>query len=130
IIIPRFLWEDKPINVLNNGYFYTTEVLSLDTNLTMSPTFLGTSLIMFGSWFYWVGGFISGVILFVFDRSFSHSSNLYWKIILLSSVGYLFFWVRDGFEVFCYILIKFFIVMFIYKNLTIIYKSLARKNEF
>lgn len=130
IIIPRFLWEDKPINVLNNGYFYTTEILSLDTNLTMSPTFLGTSLIMFGSWFYWVGGFISGVILFIFDRSFSHSSNLYWKIILLSSVGYLFFWVRDGFEVFCYILIKFFIVMFIYKNLTIIYKSLARKNEF
>ncbi|WP_152044353.1 WzyE family oligosaccharide polymerase, partial [Enterobacter hormaechei] len=113
IIIPRFLWEGKPINVYNNGYFYTAEILGLDTNLTMSPTFLGSCLIMFGQTFYWIGGILCGLIIFIFDKIISSSKTRYMKLLLLSSIGYLFFWVQDGFEVYCYVLIKFGIIMMI-----------------
>ncbi|RFU90115.1 MULTISPECIES: WzyE family oligosaccharide polymerase [Citrobacter] len=127
IVIPRFLWEHKPINVFNNGYFYTAEILGLETNLTMSPTFLGSCLIMFGSWFYWLGGVFSGLVLFFFDRCLFSVKSQYGKLILLSSIGYLFFWVRDGFEVYCYILIKFGILMVIYFILRKVLNLLAIK---
>ncbi|EJD6044837.1 WzyE family oligosaccharide polymerase [Providencia rettgeri] len=107
ILIPRFLWENKPINVYNNGYYYTTNILNLNTNLTMSPTLLGSSLIMFGSYFYWVFAILSGIVLYFFDLLLVSRKNKNLQLILICSIGYLFFWVRDGLEVYLYVVIKF-----------------------
>ncbi|EHN71533.1 WzyE family oligosaccharide polymerase [Aliivibrio fischeri] len=111
ILIPRFLWPDKPLNVFNNGYFYTSEVLKIDTNLTMSPTLLGSFIIMFGNNYYWILGVVTGVILYLFDDKLKYSRNNFTKMTILSSIGYLFFWVRDGFEVYCYVIIKFWLAI-------------------
>lgn len=67
IIVPRFLWESKPINFLNNGYFYTTYILNMDTQLTISPTIVGSFIIMFGTTWFWLWGLITGSTLKIID---------------------------------------------------------------
>lgn len=130
ILIPRFLWPDKPLNVFNNGYFYTSEILKINTNLTMSPTLLGSFIIMFGNVFYWVPGIITGFIIYIFDNRLRYSKSNFTKMAILSSIGYLFFWVRDGFEVYCYVIIKFWMAIILARFIYSIYMFLMPKKSY
>ncbi|ELA3032248.1 WzyE family oligosaccharide polymerase [Vibrio cholerae] len=130
ILVPRFLWPDKPLNVYNSGYFYTSEILKLNTNLTMSPTLLGSFIIMFGQGYYWFLGIVTGFIIYYFDYILRRGSNQFLKMSFLSSIGYLFFWVRDGFEVYCYVVIKFLIAIFLARILYSILISIIPMKSF
>ncbi len=120
IIVPRFLWEDKPINFLNNGYFYTTNILNMDTQLTISPTIVGSFIIMFGTTWFWLWGIITGFVLKFLDMVTRKTRSIILKISFVTCIGYCFFWVRDGLEVFMYISFKFFICIVFIKILATI----------
>ncbi|HDR1947532.1 TPA: WzyE family oligosaccharide polymerase, partial [Enterobacter hormaechei] len=95
-IVPRFLWESKPINFLNNGYFYTTYILNMDTQLTISPTIVGSFIIMFGTTWFWLWGLITGSTLKIIDAVTKKTRMITIKITFITCIGYCFFWVRDG----------------------------------
>ncbi|MBY6208223.1 MULTISPECIES: WzyE family oligosaccharide polymerase [Halomonas] len=111
IVVPRAMWEDKPINFMNNGYYYTTQILGLDTNLTISPTLVGSAIIMFGEHAYLFSP-ICAVVLYAFDKML-FSRRVLLKSFALCLLPYVFFMVRDGLEVFLYVGIKFLIVFFL-----------------
>ncbi|MFY7282579.1 WzyE family oligosaccharide polymerase [Enterobacter cloacae complex sp. IR5448] len=127
IIVPRFLWESKPINFLNNGYFYTTYILNMDTQLTISPTIVGSFIIMFGTTWFWLWGLITGSTLKIIDAVTKKTRMITIKITFITCIGYCFFWVRDGLEVFMYISFKFFLCVMIIKAISTIVGSLLKR---
>jgi enterobacterial common antigen polymerase len=74
-MIPRFLWPEKPLVVLNSGNFYTQVVLGRSESITYSPTLLGELYLVGGATVCLLGTFISGVVLRVFDEIILRSKN-------------------------------------------------------
>lgn len=68
--VPRVIWPEKPIMVLNTGNFYTLEILNFKVMATISPTINGSFYIMYGFIGLIVGSAIIGMLLKVFDNSF------------------------------------------------------------
>ncbi|HWU42670.1 MAG TPA: WzyE family oligosaccharide polymerase, partial [Bdellovibrio sp.] len=73
--IPRAIWPDKPLIVLNAGNFYTQNVLGRSDAITYSPTLLGELYLAGGSFACVVGAFSSGMILRALDEIVIRSRN-------------------------------------------------------
>lgn len=66
--VPRFIWADKPLIVMNAGNFYTQAVLRRTESITYSPTLLGELYLLGGITACAIGSFISGLVLRLFDE--------------------------------------------------------------
>ncbi|POP42678.1 O-antigen assembly polymerase [Superficieibacter electus] len=67
VFIPTWLWPDRPGIVLNTANYFTWEVLNNHSGLAISPTLLGSLVVMGGAWFIPLGAVTVGLIIKWFD---------------------------------------------------------------
>jgi enterobacterial common antigen polymerase len=67
VFIPTWLWPDRPGIVLNTANYFTWEVLNNHSGLAISPTLIGSLLVMGGAWFIPLGAVVVGLIIKWFD---------------------------------------------------------------
>ncbi|MEP0366649.1 MAG: WzyE family oligosaccharide polymerase [Cyclobacteriaceae bacterium] len=98
--VPRFIWSDKPIVIMNAGNFYTSVILNRTNFITYSPTFLGELYLIGGKYACFVGSFSAGVLIRKLD-SYSTKQNIGLKSIFVLSFGFLIIFnlYREGFFV-------------------------------
>ena len=67
VFIPGWLWHDRPSVVLNSANYFTWEVLDNHSGLAISPTLIGSLVVMGGVWFIPLGAVAVGMIIKWFD---------------------------------------------------------------
>ncbi|MEG3109266.1 MULTISPECIES: ECA oligosaccharide polymerase [unclassified Pantoea] len=67
VFIPSWLWPGRPVMVLNSANYFTWEVLNNHSGLAISPTLIGSLLVMGGVWAIPVGAVAVGMIIKGFD---------------------------------------------------------------
>lgn len=67
VFIPSWLWHDRPDAILNSANYFTWDVLDNHSGLTISPTLIGSLVIMGGVMFIPFGAIITGLIIKWFD---------------------------------------------------------------
>ncbi|AXF77857.1 ECA oligosaccharide polymerase [Erwinia tracheiphila] len=67
VFIPGWLWPDRPSVVLNSANYFTWEVLNNHSGLAISPTLIGSLVVMGGVWFIPLGAVAVGMIIKGFD---------------------------------------------------------------
>lgn len=67
VFIPSWLWPDRPSIVLNSANYFTWEVLDNHSGLAISPTLIGSLVVMGGAWFIPLGAAGVGLIIKWFD---------------------------------------------------------------
>ncbi|MGM3173456.1 ECA oligosaccharide polymerase [Dickeya lacustris] len=78
VFIPTWLWPERPAQVLNTANYFTWEVLGYHAGLAMSPTVLGSLLVMGGPWLLAPGALVVAMMIKGFDalyRCAQHSAN-------------------------------------------------------
>ncbi|MBA2817581.1 ECA oligosaccharide polymerase [Candidatus Pantoea persica] len=87
VYIPSWLWPGRPSMVLNSANYFTWDVLNNHSDLAISPTLLGSLLVMGGVWFILPGAVVVGLIIKGFDTLYLHgrdSENRYSGAIMQS----------------------------------------------
>ncbi|MEK6308742.1 MAG: ECA oligosaccharide polymerase [Pantoea dispersa] len=87
VFIPGWLWPDRPSIVLNSANYFTWEVLNNHSGLAISPTLLGSLLIMGGAGFIPLGAIAVGLLMKGFDSLYQQgreAGNRYSGAILQS----------------------------------------------
>lgn len=87
VFIPGWLWPDRPSMVLNSANYFTWEVLNNHSGLAISPTLLGSLLIMGGAGFIPLGAIAVGLLMKGFDSLYQQgreAGNRYSGAILQS----------------------------------------------
>ena len=87
VFIPTWLWPDRPSIVLNTANYFTWEVLNNHSGLAISPTLIGSLVVMGGVWFIPLGAVVVGLIIKWFDWLYelgNRESNRYKAAILHS----------------------------------------------
>ena len=67
VFIPSWLWPSRPGIVLNTANYFTWEVLNNHSGLAISPTLIGSLVVMGGMWFVPLGAVAVGLIIKWFD---------------------------------------------------------------
>ncbi len=67
VFIPSWLWPDRPHLVLNSANYFTWEVLDNHSGLAISPTLIGSLVVMGGVAFIPLGAVAVGLIIKWFD---------------------------------------------------------------
>ncbi|AZI89458.1 ECA oligosaccharide polymerase [Kosakonia sp. HypNH10] len=67
VFIPTWLWPSRPGIVLNTANYFTWEVLNNHSGLAISPTLIGSLVVMGGAWFIPLGAAAVGLIIKWFD---------------------------------------------------------------
>ncbi|OCQ50473.1 putative common antigen polymerase [Photorhabdus australis subsp. thailandensis] len=67
VFIPSWLWPGRPDTVLNSANYFTWEVLDNHSGLAISPTLIGSLIVMGGALFIPVGAIVVGLIIKWFD---------------------------------------------------------------
>lgn len=97
LLVPRFLWPDKPAILLDAAGYYTQIVIAYNRALTLSATIIGEGFLIgsFGAIFAIcvISGWLARILSVWMDRSTGMI-----KFILLANVPMGFFWVREGLE--------------------------------
>jgi len=98
-MVPRFLWGDKPIEILVPSVFFTKEILNYPNFVTISTGLVGESLLVFGK-FWWISPLLVGVLFNILKNSNIRGNLIYDKFlfILLSPIFFGLF--RDGLAIF------------------------------
>ncbi|RWR02765.1 common antigen polymerase [[Pantoea] beijingensis] len=87
VFIPSWLWPERPQVVLNSGNYFTWEVLNNHSGLAISPTLIGSLLVMGGVAFIPLGAIVVGFIIKWFDWLYAlgkYEKNRYKAAILQS----------------------------------------------
>ncbi|KAA8667206.1 ECA oligosaccharide polymerase [Pantoea dispersa] len=87
VFIPGWLWPDRPSMVLNSANYFTWELLNNHSGLAISPTLLGSLLIMGGAGFIPLGAIAVGLLMKGFDSLYQQgreAGNRYSGAILQS----------------------------------------------
>ncbi|WP_130833146.1 ECA oligosaccharide polymerase [[Erwinia] mediterraneensis] len=107
VFIPGWLWPDRPSAVLNSANYFTWEVLGNHSGLAISPTLIGSLVVMGGVWFLPLGAVAVGMIIKWFDWLYARGcqeSNPYKAAILQSfcfgAVFNMIVLVREGLDAF------------------------------
>jgi WzyE protein. len=95
-IVPRALWEDKPLILLDAAGFYTQEVVGYARGVTLSPTVLGEGYLVGGSAGFYVLMFAGAITLTVLDVARKLSDACFFIIGSFIYGG--FFFIREGFS--------------------------------
>ena len=113
--VPRFLWEEKPIVTMNSSYYFTTNILGMSSGLNMASTLLGSSLVLFGGYFYWLAYALSGLVVRMLDIIINSNKLTVMSIAGFVTVPFTFFMARESLELFMFIYFKNLIVVsFVY----------------
>lgn len=67
VFIPTWLWPERPDQILNTANYFTWEVLNYHAGLAISPTLIGSLVIMGGIWSIPIGAIAVGLIIKWFD---------------------------------------------------------------
>ena len=67
VFIPSWLWHGRPSLVLNSANYFTWEVLDNHSGLAISPTLIGSLVVMGGALFIPLGAVAVGLIIKWFD---------------------------------------------------------------
>ncbi|WP_075183409.1 ECA oligosaccharide polymerase [Pantoea sp. 1.19] len=67
VFIPGWMWPDKPGTILNSANYFTWEVLNNHSGLAISPTLIGSLVVMGGIWFIPLGAVAVAMIIKWFD---------------------------------------------------------------
>lgn len=67
VFIPSWLWPTRPSIVLNTANYFTWDVLNNHSGLAISPTLIGSLVVMGGVWFIPLGAVVVGLIIKWFD---------------------------------------------------------------
>jgi antigen polymerase len=67
VFIPSWLWPGRPSIVLNSANYFTWEVLNNHSGLAISPTLIGSLVVMGGALFIPLGAIVVGLIIKWFD---------------------------------------------------------------
>lgn len=87
VFIPSWLWHGRPSAVMNTGNYFTWEVLDNHSGLAISPTLIGSLVVMGGATFIPLGAVAVGLIIKWFDWIYAlgkNSANPYKAAILQS----------------------------------------------
>lgn len=87
VFIPTWLWPDRPGIVLNSANYFTWEILNNHSGLAISPTLIGSLVVMGGVWFIPLGAVVVGLIIKWFDWLYelgNKESNRYKAAVLHS----------------------------------------------
>ncbi len=87
VFIPSWLWPDRPTMVLNSANYFTWEVLNNHSGLAISPTLIGSLVVMGGVGFILPGAIAVGMVIKWFDWLYQkgqQESNRYKAAILQS----------------------------------------------
>ncbi|MGE0972471.1 ECA oligosaccharide polymerase [Klebsiella sp. WOUb02] len=87
VFIPSWMWHGRPSMVLNTANYFTWEVLNNHSGLAISPTLIGSLVVMGGVWFIPLGAVAVGLIIKWFDWLYelgNRESNRYKAAILHS----------------------------------------------
>ncbi|MEB6334561.1 ECA oligosaccharide polymerase [Serratia rhizosphaerae] len=85
VFIPGWLWPGRPDVVLNTANYFTWEVLENNSGLAISPTLIGSLVVMGGALFIPLGAVVVGLIIKWFDWLYElgrHEPNRYKAAIL------------------------------------------------
>lgn len=72
VFIPGWLWTDRPSLVLNTANYFTWKVLNNHSDMAISPTLIGSLIVMGGVKFIPLGAIMSGLIIKGFDTLYTH----------------------------------------------------------
>lgn len=75
VYIPTWLWPERPVAIFNSANYFTWEVLNNHSGLAISPTLIGSLLVMGGGWAIVLGGIIVGRIINIFDWLYNFSQQ-------------------------------------------------------
>ncbi|KAA8996459.1 O-antigen assembly polymerase [Affinibrenneria salicis] len=75
VFIPGWLWPERPNLVLNSANYFTWEVLNNHSGLAISPTLLGSLVVMGGVLFIPLGAVVVGLIVKWFDWLYERGKN-------------------------------------------------------
>ncbi|RLM21542.1 enterobacterial common antigen polymerase [Brenneria alni] len=75
VFIPSWLWPGRPNLVLNSANYFTWEVLNNHSGLAISPTLLGSLVVMGGVLFVPLGAIAVGLIIKWFDWVYELGKN-------------------------------------------------------
>lgn len=75
VFIPGWMWPDRPLQVLNSANYFTWDVLNNHSGLAISPTLIGSLVIMGGVLFIPVGAMSVGLIIKWFDWLYQKGCN-------------------------------------------------------
>lgn len=67
VFIPSWLWPERPLLMLNTANYFTWAVLDNHSGLAMSPTLIGSMIIMGGVSFIPLGAIVVGLTIKLFD---------------------------------------------------------------
>ena len=87
VFIPSWMWPSRPSIVLNTANYFTWEVLNNHSGLAISPTLIGSLVVMGGMWFVPLGAVAVGLIIKWFDWLYmlgNRETNRYKSAILHS----------------------------------------------
>lgn len=109
-LIPRALWNDKPIVMMNSSYYFTQYILGFSGNLNMASTMLSSALIIMKNGYYVVYA-AAAVFVALMDRGIGSKIFLI-KMVPIISMPSLFFMARESLELYVFITFKYFLMLF------------------
>ncbi|MEA9390993.1 ECA oligosaccharide polymerase [Acerihabitans sp. TG2] len=75
VFIPAWVWPDRPHLVLNTANYFTWSVLDNHSGLAISPTLIGSLVVMGGVTFIPLGAVVVGLILKGFDTLYEQGKR-------------------------------------------------------
>lgn len=75
VFIPSWVWPERPDVVLNSANYFTWEVLNYHAGLAISPTLIGSLVVMGGVAFIPLGAIVVGLIIKWFDWLYQQGLN-------------------------------------------------------
>ncbi|MGP1930745.1 MAG: ECA oligosaccharide polymerase [Arsenophonus sp. ET-YP4-MAG3] len=149
VFIPTWLWPERPDKILNSVNYFTWKVLNNNSGLAISPTLIGSLIVMGGFIFIPIGAICVSFIIKWFDCFFEKSKiekNHYKTIIQQSfyfgAIFNIIILVRDGVDSFvsrivfftlifsfCLFIAKFLYWLFVKIGLIQIYTVIYSKNN-
>ena len=75
VFIPSWVWPERPDVVLNSANYFTWKVLNYHAGLAISPTLIGSLVVMGGIAFIPLGAIVVGLIIKWFDWLYQQGLN-------------------------------------------------------
>ncbi|HGJ5875923.1 MAG TPA: ECA oligosaccharide polymerase [Arsenophonus sp.] len=87
VFIPLWLWPERPDIILNTANYLTWEVINNHSGLAISPTLIGSLVVMGGAVFIPIGAIVVGLIIKWFDWLYERSKieTSHYKAVILQA---------------------------------------------